>query len=73
MKLPWISRRAYERKVKYYENLLDARTDWERHCELMYLRMARECSGAHRGIARLQRKIKKLEEENHAWQRIGQG
>lgn len=65
MKLPWISRRKHERLLKYHEDLSEARLGWERHLELMYLRMAKECAGAHRGIARLQRKIKKLMKEEN--------
>lgn len=65
MKLPWISRRKHERIVKHYEQTLDARISWTAQVELTALRMMRECAGAHRGIARLQRKIKKLMKEEN--------
>lgn len=60
MKWPWVSRRTHDRLIKHYEQILDSRLSWTAQVELNAMRMMRECAGAHRGIARLQRKIKTL-------------
>lgn len=45
----------FKDRMKLYDNLYQSSL-------IEYLKMIKACSGAHKGIARLKRKIKKLEE-----------
>lgn len=62
MKLPWVSRWQYEKSVAHYEALFNRECSLRQMVEILYFKYAKEIRAAHKGIARLKRKIKQLEQ-----------